>query len=125
MKQMLRRLLALLCALTLLAVPAAALSVEDALSILEENYIYPIPEAAYSAQTLDELFSQLEDPYTYYMSAEEYEAFLGSVEGTSSVSGIGASIQYTDEGILLVSVLPGGSAMDEGLQAGDLVIAGP
>ncbi len=123
MKQMLRRLLALLCALTLLAVPAAALSVEDALSILEENYIYPIPEAAYSAQTLDELFSQLEDPYTYYMSAEEYEAFLGSVEGTSSVSGIGASIQYTDEGILLVSVLPGGSAMDEGLQAGDLVIA--
>ena len=123
MKRFLRRLLAGLSALALLAVPAAALSVEDALAILEEDCIYPLPEEAYSAQSLDELFALVEDPYTYYMSAEEYEAFLGSVEKTSTVTGIGASIQYTEEGILLVSVLPGGSAMDKGLQAGDLIIA--
>ena len=59
MKRFLRRLLAGLSALALLAVPAAALSVEDALAILEEDCIYPLPEEAYSAQSLDELFDNV------------------------------------------------------------------
>ncbi len=123
MKHILRRLLAALCVLGLLTASASALSVEQALELLEEHYVNPIPAEAYEVESLDELFALLGDPYTFYMSAEEYQAFLDSVESTETVTGIGAAIQYTDDGILLVNVLSGSGAEDAGLVDGDLIIA--
>lgn len=123
MKNILRRLGAVLLALTLLVTAASALTVEQALTLLEENYLRDIPEEAREAQSLEQLFDILGDPYTYYMTAEEYQAFLDSVEGTTALVGIGVSIQYTDEGIRIVEVLRGGSALEAGLQAGDVIVA--
>ena len=122
-KSILRRLIATGCMLALLVTSAAALSVEDARALLEETYVDLLPESAYQATTLDELFAAIDDPYTYYMSAQEYADFLSSVEQENSVTGIGASISYTDEGILLISVLSGGAAAEAGLQGGDIIVA--
>jgi len=123
MKRLLRRLCALLCAVALTVSSAAALSVEEARELLEELYVDQLPPAAYSATTMEELFSALGDPYTYYMDGGEYDSFLSSVEGERSVTGIGASIEYTDGGILLTGILSGGGAEEAGLQAGDVIIA--
>lgn len=123
MKRLLMRLAALCCAAALLVTPALALSVEQAVTLLEEHYVDELPDEVYAAQTLDELFAALGDPYTYYMTQEEYEAFLGGVEQETTVTGIGAAIQYTDAGILLTRVLPGSGAQDAGLAAGDLIVA--
>mgnify|MGYP001082157591 FL=1 len=122
MKKYLSRLLAAALALVLLVVPASALTVDQALELLEELYYYEIPDEAYQAETLDELMSLLEDPYTQYMTAEEYQAFLKLLEGDSSVIGIGVSCRYTPEGILILSTISGGSAGEAGLQAGDLIV---
>ena len=73
MKKYLCRLLAAICTAGLLLAPASALTVEQALELLEDTYVDPIPPAAYEAGTLDELFQILGDPYTYYMTAEEYQ----------------------------------------------------
>ena len=123
MKQIFRRFFSIVCICALLLTSASALSVEEALDILEETYVYDLPPAAFEAGTLDELFSILGDPYTYYMTAEEYQAFLSSVEGDSSVTGIGAGISYKEDGILVTQILPGGGAEEVGLRAGDLIIA--
>ena len=123
MKKILRRLGAILLALTLLVTAASALTVEQALGLLETSYLREIPEEAYQAETLDELFNALGDPYTYYMSAEDYQAFLDSVEHTTQLVGIGVSIQYTSNGILVVEALKGGSAQEAGIQAGDVIVA--
>ncbi len=123
MKKILRRLGAILLALTLLVTAASALTVEQALGLLETSYLRKIPEEAYQAKTLDELFDALGDPYTYYMSAEDYQAFLDSVEHTTQLVGIGVSIQYTNNGILVVEALKGGSAQEAGIQAGDVIVA--
>lgn len=122
MKKYLSRLLAAALALILLVVPASALTVDQALELLEELYYYEIPDEAYQAETLDELMSLLEDPYTQYMTAEEYQAFLKLLEGDSNVIGIGVSCRYTPEGILILSTISGGSAREAGLQAGDLIV---
>ena len=122
MKKYLSRLLAAALALVLLVVPASALTVDQALELLEELYYYEIPDEAYQAETLDELMSLLEDPYTQYMTAEEYQAFLKLLEGDSNVIGIGVSCRYTPEGILIISTISGGSAREAGLQAGDLIV---
>ena len=60
MKRFFRRMLAGLCAALLLATSAAALSVEDALALLEDRYVNTIPAAAYSAGSLDELFALID-----------------------------------------------------------------
>lgn len=122
MKKHLRRLLAAICTAALLLTPAAALTVEQALTLLEDSYVDPLPAAAYEAETLDELFQIIGDPYTYYMTAEDYQAFTDAVEGASQV-GIGVAIQYRDEGILISRIIPGGTAEEAGLTAGDTIVA--
>ena len=122
MKKYLSRVLALLLSLFLLTAPASALTVGQALELLEELYYYDIPDEAYEAETLDELMGVLSDPYTEYMSAEEYQAFLNALEGSSGIVGIGVSIQYTEQGILVTDTISGGSAREAGLRAGDLII---
>lgn len=123
MKKHLSRLLSALLALTLLIAPASALTVDQALELLEDTYYYGVPEQAYEAQTLDELFRILGDPYTDYMDQEEYAAFLDLVEDTVDMVGIGVEIIYTQEGMFIEKVLSGGSALEGGLQAGDLIVA--
>lgn len=123
MKKFFVRFACAVLTLALLAAPASALTVPEALELLEGRYYFDIPESAYEAGSLDELFQQLGDPYTYYMSEEEYEAFLDAVEGEVNTVGIGAMIRFTEEGLLVDSVVSGGSAQEAGLQAGDLIVA--
>lgn len=122
MKKYLSRLLALLLALILLTAPASALTVDQALELLEELYYYEIPDEAYEAETLDELIRSLGDPYTEYMSAEDYQTFLNALEGDSGKAGIGVSIRYTEQGVLVLDAISGGSAKQAGIRAGDLIV---
>ena len=81
MKKRLFRLGALCCAAAMtITTGAQALSVEEAYDILQRSYVDKLPRAAQDAKSLDELFSYTDD-YTYYMTAEEYQAFLQGVEG--------------------------------------------
>ena len=123
MKKRMFRLGALCCAAAMtITTGAQALSVEEAYDILQRSYVDKLPRAAQDAKSLDELFSYTDD-YTYYMTAEEYQAFLQGVEGDVSFAGIGAEITYVPEGIRIVSVLKGGGAEKAGLAAGDIIIA--
>ena len=123
MKEKGLRLGAFSCAAALLlATGAQALSVEEAREILQRSYVDKLPNAAKEAETLDELFSYTDD-YTYYMTGEEYEAFLSEVEGEVSFVGIGAEITYGETGITIVSVLKGGGAEKAGLTSGDVIVA--
>ena len=123
MKKIIRGLSALLCVLALCLTPASALSVADALTLLEKTYVDELPAAAYEAETLDELFDAVGDPYTYYMPAAAYESFQDGIEGESFVNGIGVVVQAMPEGLRIVSVLDGGSAKEAGLRPGDCIIA--
>lgn len=123
MKKNLSRFMAALLALVLLTAPASALSVSQALELLEDNFYYDIPDEAYEAQTLDELIKLLGDPYTQYMTADQYALFLELVEDTVDMVGIGVEIYFTEDGILIDNVLSGGSAQEAGLRSGDLIVA--
>ena len=123
MKKRLFRLGALCCVAAMtITTTAQALSVEEAYDILQRSYVDKLPRAAQDAKSLDELFSYTDD-YTYYMTAEEYQAFLQGVEGDVSFAGIGAEILYGENGIEIVSTLKGGGAEKAGLLAGDVIVA--
>ena len=118
MKKRLAGLLALCLTLSLSVLPASALELEDAKTLLRENYVDGVPEEVLALDSLDAILEALGDPYTVYYSAEEYQSFLSSVNG-ESVVGIGVSVQNAfDNGFQILSILPDSPALEAGLEAG-------
>ena len=74
------RAAALTLTLTLALSPVAgAITVDEAREMLREFYIDEIPEEILSLPTIDEITTALGDPYTYYMTAEEYASFQNEI----------------------------------------------
>lgn len=122
-KKLFSLLLTLTLTLSLAAAPASALELEDARQLLRDHYVGEIPEEVLALDSLEEILAALNDPYTVYFTAEEYDSFLSSVNG-ESVTGIGVSIQTVfQDGFQILSVLPDSPAMEAGLEAGDRVVA--
>lgn len=103
--------------------PSAALDVGQARSLLSEHFIEPLSPAAQQAETLDDLFAALNDPYTIYYSPEQYTALMDSING-EQVVGIGITIHNAfDNGFEVISTIPNGPAYTAGIQGGDRIIA--
>lgn len=122
MKKLFYRLTALILTACLLLIPASALSVEQARQLLDQYHIEDLPEQAMQAQTMEELIAALNDPYTTYLSQEEYEKFVGGINDTQQV-GIGVSVEIHEKGVLIASVLDNSPALESGLVAGDVITA--
>ena len=121
MKRFFFRTAALLLSLCITITPAFALTVEQAIPLLEQRYVDKLPKAAYQAKTVEELIQAIGDPYTAYLTGDEYEAFLASFNDQKTV-GIGVSIQAHDRGVLISSVLEDTPAEDAGLMPGDVIL---
>ncbi|NLF34560.1 MAG: PDZ domain-containing protein [Clostridiales bacterium] len=113
--------LLLVCAL-LLAPAAGALTVEQARELLGEHYVEEISEEILALPTIGEILEALGDPYTRYMDAEAYAAFLAGISD-EEVVGIGVSGYITGEGFLVDVVYDGTPAQLAGLASGDLIVA--
>lgn len=122
MKKRFRSLAALALSLCMLCVPTRALTVEQAAGLLEEHYIDDLPPSALQAQTIEELMLSLGDPYTLYMTKDEYSAFIASINDARLV-GIGVSIEAHERGILIISVVEDSPALEAGLVSGDIMLA--
>ena len=64
--------------------------------------------------------SSLEDPYTVYMTKDEYNEFIESSQG--SFYGIGAQLGVRDDNITIIAPLEGSPAEKAGLRAGDKIL---
>ena len=122
MKKTLRFTAVLALVFSLLIFPTSALSVEDALDLLNEYYVDDLPPEAAQAQTLEELLSLLDDPYTVYMPEQQRKEFLESINDTKLI-GIGVSIEVHEKGIYISSVLDDSPALEAGLTMGDIIQA--
>ena len=99
--------------------------IEEALNKLKDKYI------DFDSLNMDELIDGaisglLEatgDPYTHYMSDEEFNELL--TEGTEKFSGVGLHLTYDkdSDGILVVSVMPDSPALEAGIKPGDIIVA--
>lgn len=82
----------------------------------------PSTEEILALPTIQEITDALGDPYTYYMTAEEYQQFKDSLSDTAVV-GIGVMAGYSREGLVVSGVAPGSPAAQAGLQMGDAIVA--
>ena len=123
MKKLLSSLLALTMALSLAVLPASALELEDAKKLLAIHYVDGVAPEVLELDSLDAILEAIGDPYTFYMTPEQYQSFNQSVNGRTVV-GIGATVETAyDGGYRVMSVLPDSPALEAGIQPGDILTA--
>lgn len=96
----------------------------EVLSILEHDYYKPIdPKVLQSAEDASAaaLVQALGDPYSQYLSKDDYAKFLDARAGTY----VGVGIEWHPEGDIgrILRVTPGGPADTAGLRSGDGIVA--
>lgn len=69
----------------------------------------------------DAMVSALGDRWSYYIPADEYDAYLENKN--NRYVGIGVTIEQRDEGYLVTKVTDGGPAQEAGILVGDLLTA--
>ncbi len=104
--------------------PAAKLAAEklgSMVNLLRDNYFKVLsPKEVLDAMT-EGVANSMDSQYTYYMSTEDYQAFVESMQG--NYSGIGATVTRLNDGTYqIISVIENGPAAKAGLQAQDIVL---
>lgn len=122
MKHLFRRAAALLLTASLLLAPAAqALTADQLKDLLQKHYIEEVPQAALEADTIEGVIAALNDPYTVYMTAEEFQAYMAE-DNDKTMVGIGISASEDSDGLLVMGVYDGSPAQKLGLTPGDHII---
>lgn len=89
---------------------------------VEENYYMDINEKDMMDGACKGFIAGLGDPYSSYMTAEEYESFEASAIG--EYSGIGVTFTEDFDGYyVIVEVAKGSPAEEKGLKAGDIIVS--
>lgn len=98
----------------------AATTLEEAKFILDMYFVDQLSDEARQAATMEQLINAIGDPYTTYMSPEAFEKFVEAVE--NEFSGIGVTVEQSQEGVLVISVLKDSGAEAAGLKPGDIIL---
>lgn len=90
--------------------------------LIENRFVEDVvPEDLYDSAAAG-MVAGTGDRWSFYMTAEEYEAYQRTM--ANAYVGIGITIQETEDGYLeVIKVERGGGAQDAGVQVGDVVIA--
>lgn len=115
--------------LTPYAAPAAAAddsaakapAMNEVLDLLQRLHVSGTDQKALEASAIKGMIDSLGDPYTQYMTADEWNSFQSSLE--QNYVGIGVRLEQDEQGYFIVEVFPGSSAAAAGLQPNDYIVA--
>ncbi len=88
---------------------------------IEENYYKPVNEVDFEDGIIKGLFKSLNDPYSVYMTKDEFEDFMTHTKGT--YGGIGVIMTPGEDGfITVVSPIEDTPGAKVGIQSGDKIV---
>lgn len=96
----------------------SAAPIDDIRQLIRDYYVDEVPESILEKGTVNEIMEHL-DPYSVYMSAEEYQGFVNGIE--QRIVGIGVVLKEDSRGIEVTSIIPKGPAERAGIQPGDII----
>ena len=88
---------------------------------VSNEFVDTLSDSALDRRAADGLVQELNDPHSAYLSADVLRTFDERTSG--HYAGVGARIDVRNGRITIVSTLPGGPALDAGVQPGDQVTA--
>lgn len=90
------------------------------MQLIEDKYYREVDWQALQTSIYRGLFYGLNDMYSSYMTAEEYEALLVSLSG--EFQGIGITFSYNEQhNLVIISTMDNSPARDAGLLSGDII----
>ncbi len=100
----------------------AVKKLEDIYDLVDQQYVEDLTDAEMIAAMARGLIAELDNPYTYYLSAEQNRQISDSMSG--NYSGIGAMVAMNKEGLAeIVELTPGSPAIEAGVKIGDQFLA--
>ena len=92
------------------------------LDLVETHYSHPDQDKLLQA-AIQGMLEELDDPFTNYMTPEEYQGFVGAIEQSFAGIGVVFDASPTEGALIVQQVYKGTPAEKAGLLAGDRVIA--
>jgi carboxyl-terminal processing protease len=93
---------------------------QQVLNHVARDFVDTLPDSALYVRAADGLLEELNDPHTAYLSPQLLARLSEQTSGR--YAGVGASIDIRDGWVTVVSPLPGGPALDAGIQSGDRIV---
>ena len=90
-------------------------------ALIEEKFIGDADSTALEDAAADAMVKATGDRWSYYISAEDYEAYTENMN--NAYQGVGITITVEDGGMRIVDVYPGSGAAEAGVEPQDLLIA--
>jgi len=96
---------------------------KQGVAMLEENYYEDVDMDKLLDGALRGIAASPEDPYTVYMTAEETQSFMDSID-PQNYAGVGMYISFDEDGAVAVSEpIEGSPAYNAGLVSGDKILS--
>ncbi|WP_339251569.1 S41 family peptidase [Sporosarcina sp. FSL W8-0480] len=111
-------LIALLFVMMPFTTATAAEPLDAIRQLIQEYYVDEVPDEVLLKNSAKQIVDGL-DPYTVYMTKQEYEAFINGIE--QRIVGIGVVLEESDKGVKVISVIKNGPAFQSGLLPGDII----
>ena len=87
---------------------------------LSSGYYRTVGSEVLASRTITGMVEALDDPYTEYLTPEEYSALRNAT--ARSYSGVGLTVGPSDDGLVVTSALRG-PARDAGIRRGDVIVS--
>lgn len=97
--------------------------IEEILSLLQSKYAGELDIDELIDGAVEGIFSKIEDPYTRYLSEEEYNETVNSGDETYMGIGVHISLSTKTKQLTIVGVMPNSPAKKSGIKAGDIILA--
>lgn len=106
-----------------IAVSKGINKIEEVLSLLQSKYMGDLNIDNLVEGAIEGIFAEIDDPYTKYLTEEEYNEIITS--GNELYSGIGVHISLSSKTkqLIIIGVMPASPAKKAGIKAGDIILA--
>lgn len=103
------------------AVSEGTQRIEEVLSLLQSKYMGELDIDELTDGAIEGILSKIEDPYTRYLTEEEYAE--ETRDSSEEYSGIGVHMSWSvkEAKLKIISVMPDTPAKEAGLKAGDII----
>ncbi len=94
---------------------------QEVVDIIQEYYPYPVEPGILQRTSAKAVVEGLNDPFSDYLTMDQYNGFMQSLDG--SFAGIGIFVEMQPQGVLITDTLPDSPAQLAGLRRGDMIIS--
>ena len=91
-------------------------------AVVQQDYLEEPKLKTLLDGALKGMVASLNDPYSYYLTAKEYQDFLVDVEGSYAGVGLTVTVNKEDNMITVVNAIKGSPAAEAGIVTGDKII---